>query len=47
MLSDSVEIGKTGLAIIGHVLGFKILPAKRDIQRANENWAEVPLVAGV
>lgn len=47
VLSDCIEIGKTGLAIIGHIVGFKVLPAKRDIDLAKENWADVPLGARV
>ena len=45
IFSDFVEIGKTGLAILGHIFGFKVLPAKRDVQLAKENWADVPMRA--
>lgn len=43
IFSDFVEIGRTGFAIIGHIMGFKVLPAKQDVKKAKENWSDIPL----
>ena len=43
VFSDIVEIGKTGLAILGQIIGFKVLPSARDVELAKENWADVPM----